>query len=210
MPTKTYLNLPDYKRLRLEEAARAEFARTPYGKVSINRILHAASIPRGSFYMYFTDKGDLFAHLLSQSGEEMLDRLARWLPRESTDPFAVFLALFDAGLYRGGEGPAPWLCQVLQANAGLNFSGIVMQGNREKLRPFMAQFLPLLGSRLDEEDSGDLMSMLFNLTGSAVCAVYSGQCSQPEARRQLENQFRLLRVGLDHLPESPHSPAAML
>ena len=74
MPTKTFLNPPDCERRRLEEAARAEFGRAPYGKVSINRILHTACIPQGSFYMYFTDKGDLFTHLPAQSGEEMPDR----------------------------------------------------------------------------------------------------------------------------------------
>ena len=50
MPTTTFFNLPPPKREKLLRAAVAEFARRPYGEVSINRIIQAAEIPRGSFY----------------------------------------------------------------------------------------------------------------------------------------------------------------
>ena len=56
MPSTTFYNLPAEKRERLLSAARAEFARAPYEEASVNRMIRAAGIPRGSFYMYFTDK----------------------------------------------------------------------------------------------------------------------------------------------------------
>ena len=49
MPTQTFFNLPPPKREKLLHAAVAEFARRPYGEVSISRIIQAAEIPRGSF-----------------------------------------------------------------------------------------------------------------------------------------------------------------
>ena len=49
MPSQTFYNLPPAKREKLLRAARAEFARVPYDQVSINRIVRAAGIPRGSF-----------------------------------------------------------------------------------------------------------------------------------------------------------------
>ena len=39
MPTSTFFNLPPPKREKLLHAAAAEFARKPYGEVSINRII---------------------------------------------------------------------------------------------------------------------------------------------------------------------------
>ena len=64
MPTQTFFNLPPPKREKLLHAAVAEFARRPYGEVSISRIIQAAEIPRGSFYQYFADKTDLFRHVI--------------------------------------------------------------------------------------------------------------------------------------------------
>ena len=60
MPSKTFFHLPAEKRERLLLAAEEEFARVPYAEASINRMIRAAGIPRGSFYMYFRDKEELF------------------------------------------------------------------------------------------------------------------------------------------------------
>lgn len=57
----TFERLPEEKRERILQAARAEFIRYPYEKTSINRILAEAEIPKGSFYQYFDDKADLFS-----------------------------------------------------------------------------------------------------------------------------------------------------
>ena len=64
MPSATFYNLPEEKRERLLRAAREEFSRVPYESASVNRIIQSAGIPRGSFYMYFTDKEELFGHLM--------------------------------------------------------------------------------------------------------------------------------------------------
>ena len=64
MPTDTFFRLPQEKRTKLLDAALEEFSRVPFAQVSINKIIQGAGIPRGSFYMYFADKEDLFRHLL--------------------------------------------------------------------------------------------------------------------------------------------------
>ena len=57
----TFERLPEEKKDRILQAARAEFIHNPYEKTSINRILAEAGIPKGSFYQYFDDKSDLFS-----------------------------------------------------------------------------------------------------------------------------------------------------
>ena len=68
LPSATFYNLPEEKRERLLRAAREEFSRVPYESASVNRIIQSAGIPRGSFYMYFTDKEELFGHLMDSYG----------------------------------------------------------------------------------------------------------------------------------------------
>ncbi len=64
MPTRTFLNLPKDKRLRILRAAKKEFSRVPLEKAVIANIVKDAEIPRGSFYQYFYDVNDLFVYVL--------------------------------------------------------------------------------------------------------------------------------------------------
>ena len=67
MPSSTFLNLAPEKQEKLLSAAVREFTERPYNEASINRIVREAGIPRGSFYMYFRDKEDLFHYLMEES-----------------------------------------------------------------------------------------------------------------------------------------------
>ena len=58
MPTERFYRLPTEKQEAIRVAAFREFARVPFDKASINRIVKGAEISRGSFYTYFTDKQD--------------------------------------------------------------------------------------------------------------------------------------------------------
>ena len=69
MPSSTFLNLPAQKQEKLLEAATREFSQRPYTEASINQIIKDAGIPRGSFYMYFTDKEDRKSTRLNSSHE---------------------------------------------------------------------------------------------------------------------------------------------
>lgn len=95
MPTNTFFNLASTKREKLLACAQAEFSRVPFAQASINRIVQAAQIPRGSFYMYFADKQDLFQHILGEYRTQILDQLAQALRDEGGDLFAAMPRFFD-------------------------------------------------------------------------------------------------------------------
>lgn len=59
MPTERFYRLPKMKADTIRRAAIEEFKRVPPEEASINRIIQAAEISRGSFYTYFEDKYDL-------------------------------------------------------------------------------------------------------------------------------------------------------
>lgn len=62
MPRATFLNLPESKRQRLLEAARAEFAQHDFADALLDRIAGQARVPKGSLYQYFEDKRELYVH----------------------------------------------------------------------------------------------------------------------------------------------------
>ena len=72
MPSETFARLPEEKRLRIFEAAVDEFAAWRFSEASINRVIKAAGIPRGSFYQYFKDKEDLYTYVLQEISKEKI------------------------------------------------------------------------------------------------------------------------------------------
>ncbi len=72
MPQETFFNLPDDKRNLIISAAMDEFSKADYNTASINQICKKASIPKGSFYQYFTDKLDLYVYIMSLAIEEKI------------------------------------------------------------------------------------------------------------------------------------------
>lgn len=123
MPTNTFFRLPAEKRERLMEACWAEFTRQRFSEVSINRIISAAHIPRGSFYQYFGDKEELFLYLLKDIREYFLHAMQTILREEECNLFALPLRTFDRFLYREGETDPTLarLIQILQVNQGWDF-----------------------------------------------------------------------------------------
>ena len=131
MPSTTFYNLPEAKRERLLAAARAEFARTSYAEASVNRIIQAAGIPRGSFYMYFTDKEELFRYLMERYGDMLVERFASLLDREGGDLFAAFLDLYDEIASRLGGGPCRELAEIIRRNRQMQPGALLAQPGPE-------------------------------------------------------------------------------
>lgn len=73
MPKETFFNLPEEKRQKIIHAAIEQFAELHYSKVTINGIVQAAGIPKGSFYQYFENKDDLYIYLFTELGDTKLD-----------------------------------------------------------------------------------------------------------------------------------------
>ena len=195
MPSSTFLNLPAEKQEKLLEAATREFSHRPFNEASINQIIKEAGIPRGSFYMYFQDKEDLFRYLMERYGRLLEDRLGQLLDREGGDLFAAFLALFD-------DMQAQWsgdVCRELvsivhqnrQIQPGLFLDRRGPEAMLERLRCRMAL------SRLDlrtDTDLCDLFRLLvFGLVGALISA---GAAGDPAAARlRLERLFGILQRG---------------
>ena len=187
MPSATFYNLPEEKRERLLRAAREEFSRVPYESASVNRIIQSAGIPRGSFYMYFTDKEELFGHLMDSYGA--------LLEQREGDLFAAFLDLFDHSQAHWGDGKYREMADILRCNRQMQ-PGVLL--NREGPEASLARLRDRVDlSRLDLRTETDL-SDIFHLLVSAVAGtlVAAGTSGDPAgARARLMRVFGILRRG---------------
>lgn len=90
MPTETFFNLPAAKKDKLTDAIRTELSRAPFDEVSINKIVAAAGIARGSFYQYFDDKYDMLGYILTEFRKKVLEKMKKCLIENGGDIFDLF------------------------------------------------------------------------------------------------------------------------
>lgn len=73
LPKDTFYNLNNDKKRKIFDAAIQEFSTHRFSEASINQIVKAADIPRGSFYQYFSGKEDLFDYIFREILKEKLE-----------------------------------------------------------------------------------------------------------------------------------------
>lgn len=95
MIKRTFYNLPEQKRQRIIDAIVEEFSSSSTEKVSINRIVKAANISRGSFYQYFEDKVDLVEVLTKSFVDLSIEGANKALEYSNGDIFYTYEKLFE-------------------------------------------------------------------------------------------------------------------
>ena len=199
MPSNTFLNLPEDKQTRLMDAASWEFSAKPFNEVSINKIIQDAGIPRGSFYMYFQDKEDLFRYLVHGYVEQLLMVLEELLLRERGDIFAALRLLFDYVWEKREEqalGGMGAMSAIISRNGGMQRgalldlldSGAVLERLRQSVNPEL----------LDLRREGDLGQMLAILLSVAGPLLYAGieAGDAPGYREHLDGILEILQRGM--------------
>ena len=174
MPSNTFLNLPEDKQTRLMDAASREFSAKPYNEASINKIIQEAGIPRGSFYMYFQDKEELFRYLVRGYVEQLLMVLEEALLREGGDVFAAMRALFDYVWEKREEralGGMGAMSAIISRNGGMQRGALLdLLDSGEALERLRQSVNPALLDLRREEDQDDLLAVLLSVVGPLLYA----------------------------------------
>lgn len=97
MPSERFFKLSLNKQQRIIEASMDEFIASGMNDASINKIIKNANISRGSFYTYFTDKGDLFRFIFSTLKNSSASIILDEIEEKNGDIFAAARALVEKG-----------------------------------------------------------------------------------------------------------------
>lgn len=213
MPTATFFRLPEEKRKRLIDACWTELTRVRFTDVSINRIIAAAHIPRGSFYQYFDGKEDLIRYLLEDMRQYFIDLLRNILTDARGDLFALPLMAYDRFISEKGHTD-PMLAlfiKLLALNKGIDLQSFI--GSPQGFIGGQQRFLPdplweaVDPSRLRREDR-EYADQVFHMSCAALafavvetlhCPADPGQPPDPAQTARIREMTRirmdLLRYG---------------
>ena len=206
MPTSTFFNLRPEKQERLLTAAAREFAAQPFHEASINSMIRAARIPRGSFYMYFRDKEELFQYLVRESTEPLLLAFRELLTRSGGDLFNAIPGLCeylrshkaDRGL--GGMG---MLSAIVERNGELQKRCLIdLLDTQAVLAQLAAAVNPDL---LDIWEASDLERIVRTVLTVALPLIYDAVHTETaESREELSKTLEILRRGMGAKPAAGH------
>ena len=197
MPSNTFLNLPEDKQTRLMDAASWEFSAKPFNEVSINKIIQDAGIPRGSFYMYFQDKEELFHYLLEDIQAQVVRVFSELLHKNAGDLFQLQIALYDDIICRGDQCPMLERCfRLLQINPGIDLQKLLGGLLQQEFPPELMEKIHL--SSLTRQDTA-YVRRVFLMTLGVLGRSIMDSLLQPERtveiRLELEAQLDIIKYG---------------
>lgn len=95
MVRSRYARLPQDQQRTIERAALDEFAAHGFHDASLNRVLEASGMSKGSLYYHFDGKEDLYVHVARVELERLFDGLGSFPLPETGGPDAFWAAVED-------------------------------------------------------------------------------------------------------------------
>ena len=203
MPSSTFLNLPAEKQEKLLEAATREFSHKPFNEASINQIIREAGIPRGSFYMYFQDKEDLFRYLIKGYMDQLLMLLEELLLQNGGDIFRALLDLYDyiqTKVDRQCLGEVGAMFGIIRCNSGMQKNGLLEMLDADMILQRLGDAVnPDLLDLRQDRDLGDILGTLLVV---AAPMIYTGLQAggDPATRDRLKNILDIFKRGMGKDP----------
>ena len=198
MPRETFFNLADEKKKRIFDAAVCEFSSKRFSEASINRIIKAALIPRGSFYQYFSDKEDIYLYMLNEIGKEKLSVIGHTAQsHKDADFFDTFVYMFEAALKWSKTKPDYHRIGMLMLTDDSDFIG--------KLRDLSEQGFQMFKDLVVRDQNKELIkkdvdpTIVIDLIYSAnlyLSKSLQNDLSEPELLKRLHQMLTIIKHGI--------------
>ncbi|WP_201330812.1 TetR/AcrR family transcriptional regulator, partial [Lactobacillus nasalidis] len=199
MPSQTFFNLPQEKQDRIMRAAREEFFTHSMDDASINRLIKAAGIPRGSFYQYFDDKEDVYCYLGEQISRGLFAEAYQQLAESDYDPFKLARQVLPRWLKEVfyGENRAFFYRQI-----DLLYQQQMprVQHVQQPLSGLSQEELEKMAAKVNLQDQEDLKFLLHSFLLVLVSCISSGAADYRAGKEvDLDKLNRQLNRRLDYL-----------
>jgi TetR/AcrR family transcriptional regulator len=197
MPTNTFYNLDESKKRQIFDACVDEFATHTFSEASINQIIKAANISRGSFYQYFADKEDCYMFLLNEIAKEKMVLFKDIVTAKDYDTvFEEYESMFDQAILWIEEKPQYYQIGVKMDMDNSEFIRKLLKGNQAGLDYFASLI------RRDQQrgiirkdiDADVLTEMLFSINRTALMNFFYNRDFEG-MKAQLHQILEIIRKG---------------
>lgn len=199
MPSETFKNLSLEKQQSILTAAKKEFSSVSFHDASINKIIKDAGISRGSFYMYFKDKEDLYLAITLNEVVKIYDRTMTILEKQKGDLFNTYEELYIVFHDSFIEKENTNLIKNVVLNLNFKSEGLLLRENKNNQK-LINRFLEALDiSSLDiknEEELFDIVDMLNLLLIHSLVLSTKKRDIESEVRERYFRQLQVIKQGV--------------
>ena len=164
MPTETFKNLNDEKKQNILNAARNEFSKVSFSESSINKIIKEAGISRGSFYMYFIDKEDLYETVIENQLKKNFKFLKDELVKNNGDIFKTYINIYEKLLKKVSKNKTNNFNKHILLNMNFKSDNLFIRKNKVQYKKYIEEFISLINTNNykleDKEELLDIIDML--------------------------------------------------
>lgn len=200
MATETFLRLPQEKRERFLQAAWNEFTSCPYESVSINRIIQAAQVSRGSFYQYFSGKHDLFIYLLKTLIDSISQLFLAQMTVHQDNIFEAILGMYDFIVWHAASPrpdlPQARVFQLFRLNPDLEGTQFTEQLDLDRIGQQTRDLLERQGCHVADGEVHAVLHLILSIGFTNLVAAIRCPKKQDQFRQQMLTQLEILRRGL--------------
>lgn len=199
MPKDTFYHLPKEKQKRIREAAIEEIQRTSVMEMSINKIIGAAEISRGSFYQYFEGKEDLIRYLMTDKLKNLMESMEETV-RDCGGNLFEAMELNLKRLIRIADEKGPH-GELIKAVAEMGTDSctyqFIMDFEQRVQEALMAQTDRSQLRLKNDESVKMLVKMLFVLFKEAAFVSLAGGEDTESAKQEYDKQLEMIRYGAE-------------
>lgn len=198
MPKETFFNLSPDKRERIEASAIKEFREYYFDASSINRIVDAAGIAKGSFYQYFEDKKDLYKHIMNIIIQKKLEYMTPTLMNPTgLDIFSLLREMYVSGLSFAASNPELLeISNKLLSDPNHDLYKEIIEENKVKSDQVFHHLLKMAEERGEIRSGLDLSLVAFLLTSLNI-SVSDYYMSSRGSKTYSEDMLKLVDSFID-------------
>ena len=200
MPTERFYNLPEVKKKLIHKVVVEEFTRVPFEKVSINKIIKAAEISRGSFYTYFEDKYDVLGYLFEGAAEQLQNAWADFAGKNDGDLWKTAEELLNYCIKNTKENVLQLAKNVMESGEMFQAASPLCQNKHRKeteLLRTMYRSINISGFKNQSEETFEnLVSMIFHALVHCMGFYYNDLGDEEKAKKVFREKLENLRYGI--------------
>lgn len=196
MPTKNFYNLDIDKQKRILESAKKEFSENFYEDASINKIIKNINMPRGSFYLYFENKEDLYLYILELYLKEFKNTLLDLLKQNNYDIFESFIKLYDY-ILNVNKVEKNLVDKIFINMNSKRFEYAIPKILKKEADGSIINLIKINNDYIDEENIGIIMSILMPILFINVSTVLSEPNNKEIIKEFYIKQINIIKKGLE-------------
>lgn len=200
MPSQTFFNLPKEKQQTIYDAAIKEFSRVTFDEASINQIIQTAHISRGSFYMYFKDKEDLYYYLVTTHKKNIGDTFIKIFKKNKGDIFCSYKELFPFLVKQISMDPNKLFLKNIFLNANFRNRSFFHEGKDGLEYQKMNDFISLIDTKnlniANVENLYDIVDICNMCMIHSLIKIIKWNQDSNMVSKKFERQLLLLKEGL--------------